>query len=99
MLSLSAATQTVLFEEDFIISDIIPPYWTSIDGDGLTPAASVSNFTSAWIGVYIPAGLSEDTCVASTSYYNPAGQISRLFNFSKVISSDILQIGLVRAIL
>jgi len=74
MLSLSAATQTVLFEEDFNYSDIIPPYWTSIDGDGLTPAASVSNFTSAWIGVYIPAGLSEDTCVASTSYYNPAGQ-------------------------
>jgi len=66
---LSVNAQTVLFEEQFV--SFIPSTWTVVDGDGLIPHSSVSQFTSAWIHVYISA---EDSCAASTSYYDPSGQ-------------------------
>jgi hypothetical protein len=63
ILSLNGQAQTTLLNENF--DNGIPASWTIIDGDGNTPNATVSQFTSAWIG-YVT---SFDTCAASTSYY------------------------------
>jgi len=60
--------QIVLFEEDF--SAGIPSSWYLVNSDNLTPAAAVDTFDNAWIS-FISDG---DTCAASTSFYDPAGQ-------------------------
>lgn len=74
----------IYFEDDFSTStpNSTPSGWTVYNGDGLTPNASVSEFTDAWIAVDRdgsatgggnyggPAG---DIAVASTSWYTPAG--------------------------
>lgn len=86
-LAFAAQSQTVLFEEDF--NEGIPATWSTIDGDGLTPADAVAEFTSAWIGKIWEV----DTTAASTSFYDPIGtsndklitpQIS-IGNFSRLI--------------
>lgn len=69
LVSISSLGQTVLFEEDF--STGIPETWTLVDEDGLTPAASVAEFTEAWIPY---TGTETDTAAASTSFYDPSGQ-------------------------
>ena len=87
--SFGGNAQTVLFEEDF--TDGIPATWTLYNEDGLSPATAVAEFTEAWIGkIY-----GEDTCAASTSYYDPTGQASdylvtpklSIGNFSKLVWS------------
>lgn len=60
--------QTVLLNEDF--NSGLPATWSTINGDNLTPATEVDSFDQAWI----PFNYNGDTCVASTSYYSPAGQ-------------------------
>ena len=74
----------IYFEDDFSSStpNSVPNGWTVFDGDGQTPNAAVSEFTSAWIAVDRdgtasgggnyggPAG---DIAAASTSWYTPAG--------------------------
>jgi hypothetical protein len=60
--------QSILFQENFTTG--IPATWAIVNGDGLTPQSSVSNFTNAWISYQSTT----DTCAASTSYYSPAGQ-------------------------
>lgn len=79
--------QTVLFNEDF--SSGIPADWTVIDEDGNIPNAAVIEFNAAWI----PFITGSDTCVASTSYYEPTAQASdylispliSIGNFSKLV--------------
>lgn len=61
-------SQTVIFEETFTAG--LPETWSLFDGDGLIPAEEVADFIAPWI----PFQTELDTCVASTSYYNPAGQ-------------------------
>lgn len=61
-------SQQVTFEENF--SGGLPATWTIVNSDGLIPAEAVDTFDNAWISFADEA----DTCVASTSYYEPAGQ-------------------------
>lgn len=82
-------SQTVLFQEDFTTG--IPATWILYNQDGLTPDTSVAEFDAAWIAKIIGT----DTCAASTSFYNPAGQASdylvtpllSIGNFSKLVWS------------
>lgn len=82
-------SQTVLFQEDFTTG--IPATWTLYNEDGLTPDIAVAEFDAAWIGKIVGT----DTCAASTSFYNPAGQSSdylitpvlSIGNFSKLVWS------------
>lgn len=74
LFSQSAIAQTTVFSEDF--QGGIPATFTLIDNDGLTPAASVSEFTDAWIAKEDP-DMAGDTVAASTSYFDPAGTADR----------------------
>ncbi|MDA7803771.1 choice-of-anchor J domain-containing protein [Crocinitomix sp.] len=65
---LNGFSQTVLFEESFTTG--LPETWTLIDSDELIPADGMEAFTAAWI----PFITEMDTCMASTSFYNPIGQ-------------------------
>ncbi len=66
--------QTIIYSEDF--QSGLPLDYTIVDNDGLTPAAAVSEFTSAWIELTDPDN-SLDTVMGSTSYFDPAGQADR----------------------
>jgi len=87
--SISAKTQTVLFEENFTVG--IPSTWALVNSDNLIPASSPFNFTDAWIHIET----ADDTCAASTSFYTPSGQSSdylitpkfSLITFSKLVWS------------
>ncbi|MBK7129320.1 MAG: choice-of-anchor J domain-containing protein [Crocinitomicaceae bacterium] len=60
--------QNTIFSESFTTG--VPTTWYMENQDNLTPV--VDTFDQAWISFVT----SDDTCVASTSYYNPAGQSS-----------------------
>lgn len=60
--------QQLIFDEDFNTG--IPAGWYIVDTDGLVPATAVDTFDNAWI----PFIYDGDTCAASTSFYDPAGQ-------------------------
>lgn len=63
----------VVFSENFNSSTSIQN-WTLIDQDGNTPQANYAFFTDAWISFPDPdSSAIGDTCVASTSWYTPAG--------------------------
>lgn len=69
-LGLNAQT---IFSEDFNNSANIQN-WTLIDQDGNTPQPNYAFFTDAWIPFADPdSAVIGDTCVASTSWYSPAG--------------------------
>ena len=79
--------QEITLEENF--DEGIPSSWSTFNMDGHTPAEIVTEFTAAWI----PYTVDGDTCVASTSYYDPAGQAEdflvtekfEIGNFSKLV--------------
>ena len=51
-----------------------PTGWTRINNDGLTPAASVSFVTNAWVNMEDPDSTAMgDSVAVATSYYSPAG--------------------------
>ena len=87
MFQIQVTAQTTLLATDF--STGIPAEWSIFDQDGLTPEASVSEFTEAWIS-YIDE---DDTAAASTSYYQEDGPAAdyivtpriSLGNFSRLI--------------
>lgn len=54
----------------------MPVAYTLVDNDGNTPAAQVSEYTSAWITVQDPENTT-DTVAASTSYFSPVGTADR----------------------
>lgn len=66
--------QTDLLLEDF--QSGIPATFTLIDNDGLTPDASVAEYTEAWISKADPDNASNLTA-SSTSYFDPIGISSR----------------------
>lgn len=49
----------------------IPSTWKRYNVDGLTPATSVAFINNAWVTIARAAG---DSCIVSTSWYNPPGQ-------------------------
>lgn len=71
---LTAKAQTEVYNEDFQAG--IPAGYTLINNDGLTPHASVSEFSDAWISLADPDN-SADTIAGSTSYFDPAGTADR----------------------
>lgn len=80
ILSIKAHAQTTLLNENF--DNGIPATWTVVDVDGNTPDASVSQFTSAWIGY----ATSFDTCAASTSYYTDSSATSQDYLITPVLN-------------
>ncbi|MBL1281226.1 MAG: choice-of-anchor J domain-containing protein [Fluviicola sp.] len=66
--------QVEIYNEDF--QSGIPVTFTIVDNDGLTPDASVSEYTSAWIPVIDPLN-ALDTVAGSTSFFSPAGRADR----------------------
>lgn len=71
LLSISSFSQ--IFSENFSnLGGALPPGWIVINADGLTPAASVSQFTNAWI-IAADFDNTSDTVAMSTSWYTPAG--------------------------
>ena len=70
----STNAQTVAYSEDF--QQGLPVSYTVVANDGLTPDASVSEFTDAWIE-YVDPDNSLDTVAASTSYFSPVGTADR----------------------
>ncbi len=72
-MTMGALSQTSLLFEDFNAG--MPSGWGIFNEDGLTPDVSLSHINDAWV-------IAEDTdstgmadsCVISTSYYDPAGQ-------------------------
>lgn len=74
VLSFSALAQTDLMNTDF--QSGMPATYTIVDNDGLTPDASVSNFTSAWIVLEDPE-YPGDQVAASTSFFSPVGTANR----------------------
>ncbi|MGB1211453.1 MAG: choice-of-anchor J domain-containing protein [Lacinutrix venerupis] len=72
LLSINVTFAQVLFEDDFDGSGPGLAGWTLYDEDGLTPNASVAQFTSAWIEAddFDNTG---DVVAMSTSWYDPAG--------------------------
>lgn len=49
----------------------IPSTWKRYNVDGLTPASSVSFVNNSWVTIARAMG---DSCIVSTSWYNPPGQ-------------------------
>ncbi len=68
LLSAPLWSQQLIFNENF--NNGIPSTWYLVNSDNLTPAAAVDTFDNAWIS-FVNDG---DTCAASTSFYEPAGQ-------------------------
>ena len=72
MTSFSSTAQTV-FSENFNSSASLAN-WTLLDLDGNTPQANYAFFTDAFISFPDPdSSVVGDTCVASTSWFTPAG--------------------------
>lgn len=71
-LTINFTFSQVLFEDDFDGSGPGLAGWTLVDNDGLTPNASVAQFTDAWIEAddFDNTG---DVVAMSTSWYTPAG--------------------------
>lgn len=66
-------------QTDVLITDFqtgMPALYSVVDNDGHTPAAQVSQFTSAWITLQDPSN-NLDTVAASTSFFSPAGTANR----------------------
>jgi len=66
-------------QTDLLLTDFqtgMPVSYTIVDNDGLTPAAQVSEYTSAWITVQDPEN-TLDTVAGSTSFFDPAGLANR----------------------
>ncbi len=74
LLGFYSSAQTIIYSEDF--QSGIPATYTLVDNDGLTPDASVSDFTPAWIAIEDP-DVPGDTVAGSTSYFSPAGRADR----------------------
>ncbi|MDX2361318.1 MAG: choice-of-anchor J domain-containing protein [Crocinitomicaceae bacterium] len=74
LLGSQAIGQTEIYNEDF--QSGMPVDYTIVDNDGLTPHASASEHTDAWIIVSDPDNLG-DSVASSTSYFDPAGQADR----------------------
>lgn len=70
----SSFSQTVAFQENFDAG--IPPTFTLYNNDGLTPNASVSEYTSAWIEKTDPTDVTNKVASA-TSYFEPIGRADR----------------------
>tara|TARA_R110002072_G_scaffold298981_1_gene473756 strand:+ start:8330 stop:9130 length:801 start_codon:yes stop_codon:yes gene_type:complete len=70
----ASIAQVEIYNEDFQTG--IPAVITIVDNDGLTPDASVSEFSSAWIALLDPTNTS-DTIAGSTSFFSPTGQADR----------------------
>lgn len=73
-MTVTVNAQTVAYSEDF--QSGLPVSYTIVDNDGLTPDASVSEFTAAWIEYVDPDNIT-DTVAASTSYFDPTGSADR----------------------
>jgi hypothetical protein len=80
ILNINGQAQTFLLNEKF--DNGIPAGWTVVDVDGNTPNATVSQFTSAWIGYTT----SFDTCAASTSYYTDSLGTSQDYLITPVLN-------------
>lgn len=74
LLSGAAFAQTDLIFEDF--QSGIPANYSIVDNDGLTPDASVSEYTEAWISTTDPDNTANQVASA-TSYFTTAAQASR----------------------
>lgn len=66
--------QTDILSTDFQTG--IPIDYTMVDNDGFTPAAAVSEYTSAWIIKQDPTN-TLDSVASSTSFFEPTGTASR----------------------
>ncbi len=66
--------QVTIYSTDF--QSGIPSNFSLINNDNFTPAAAVSEYTTAWISTIDPSNTS-DSIVASTSYFEPIGIASR----------------------
>lgn len=66
--------QTDILNEDF--QSGFPAGWSVVNVDQLTPAAEVSEYSSAWIIKPDPEN-QDDSVISSTSFFNPAGQANR----------------------
>ncbi len=73
--------QVTLFNVDF--QNGIPSNFSIINNDGLTPASTVSEYTSAWISTIDPSNLT-DSIAASTSFFSPVGTANRWLITPKV---------------
>lgn len=67
-------SQTTAFQESF--DSGIPATFTMYNVDGLTPDASVAEYTNAWIGKTDPADPTNNVASA-TSYFSPVGSANR----------------------
>lgn len=74
LLTFQTTAQVIIYSEDF--QSGLPANYTVVDNDGLTPAAAVSEYTSAWITIADPDN-SADSVMASTSYFDPEGTADR----------------------
>jgi len=74
LISTSAIAQTQVYSEDF--QNGIPAAYSIVDNDGLTPDASVIEFSDAWISLADPDN-AFDSIVGSTSFFDPVGQADR----------------------
>jgi hypothetical protein len=72
---LSALSQVSILEENFDAQSL-PTGWTIIDNDGNTPAASVSEYTEAWIYKEDPIAAGNGT-FSSTSFFDPIDRADR----------------------
>ncbi len=74
-ISITVQGQIEIYNEDFETAGI-PASFTIVDNDGLTPNASVSEYTDAWINKVDPLD-PMNTVASSTSYFEPIGEASR----------------------
>lgn len=74
VLSFGAKAQTIILDEDF--ESGLPPSYTIVDNDGLTPNAATAQYTEAWTLIPDPLD-SSDTVMGSTSYFEPTGTADR----------------------
>ncbi len=90
--SITVFGQNVLLNEQF--ESGIPTDWTLINKDGLTPDASVSEYTDAWITVADPYDTNATNhCASATSFFTTTGNANRwlispaitLANFGNVL--------------
>ena len=68
----SGQSQTIFFEDFEGTGGTFPTGWTLFNVDGLTPNASVSYMTNAWI-VRADPNNAANIMATSTSWYTPAG--------------------------
>ena len=79
LFAFSVVSMNMLAQTDIMFTDFqsgIPATYSVVDNDGLTPDASVSNFTDAWIAIEDPE-FPGDQVAASTSFFAPTGTAHR----------------------